>query len=599
MRLAVLFVLAHRCSARQDVWKAHVRRLEQELAADQIEASHEEDVGRVVTFDQEERCIESSHKVGERQAGKASRPNNSPAAPAWLVASVGPPTFVALVFAIATTVGAPRDAIPDLAQADRAVASTERARWVFNVGMYLIHVSYTLVIPDSLGVTMALGGGPAMSGAIVGIFKAAQVLGFASLWVLFSLVASAWQRYARSILLAASWICLVGSACMAGVAFSAASGDQRGCQITLLLLARAVQGVGAGCMIIVFKTYIARTSPPDWNSLHFSRLNLSGMLGIGSGPLLSSIVHWLYGRLGGMAAFPRGDLREEALSDFTLICFTHFCLSLFGLILMWWYLPQAAVVNSSGDASMQITRVSRWTREDVTQANLSTTHVKLLIFASVIFNGCRGFLVSGLEAGSVMILNGEFGMSKIDSGFVVSVSFVGGVFLVQWLLQRRGRGALWDDRQIRVCLLVALAATPLLGSRPCQLLGGPAAGRAGCVGMLVLANSVLFPVVVLAGSVAEGVMMDHALDEGLFTTNNILLMELVAIDGFGRSLGPVLARGNIHSYGRSIYALQQFATVLASLVMMELLVGRVLRALARARIPRGGLCDQNCTVDEL
>jgi hypothetical protein len=184
------------------------------------------------------------------------------------------------------------------------------------------------------------------------------------------------------------------------------------------------------------------------------------------------------------------------------------------------------------------------------------------IIYCLMYSCSRAFVTAGLEAVTVMILQKNLGWSLIRCGFMVSITFLACIPL-SWAHSAVG-DRISLPSWVRLLNIVAVVGSLLLF---------PALAFAlNCDRTIVLitADAILFPALMLASGMVEGLLTLFALPPGyLLSLDNILLLLCVWIDCVGRFAGPPLARMNVEYQGQTGYAKQQLMVTGVAFLIAE------------------------------
>jgi uncharacterized membrane protein HdeD (DUF308 family) len=191
----------------------------------------------------------------------------------------------------------------------------------------------------------------------------------------------------------------------------------------------------------------------------------------------------------------------------------------------------------------------------------------LMAVVFLVMTALRGFVISGLEAATSLLLEDNYGWEPVAIGYAIGVCFLfsGPVKVMYNIFRDRLSTQGW----IRLYTIVAIFAALLLFKTSCTLLGG---SKAACAGTLFAADSVLFPTLFLADALAAGSIVTSEFilpADSWFAPNMIMLYRAIFVFGIGRVCASPLARLIIDEGGRNAYAVQQITSTVIWLLLYE------------------------------
>jgi hypothetical protein len=264
------------------------------------------------------------------------------------------------------------------------------------------------------------------------------------------------------------------------------------------------------------------------------------MLGGGCGPLLCAFAHFALG--GVVQPFLETSVVMLPIQLFILIA-VRVCMEM----------PTA---DTSAIMPHQISNVLQ---------QGANGHRVAFICVALAFVGVRGFIVSGVEAGTSMILETEFGWSVVNVGLAIGITYLMCIPLkaVHAYVGRRGLLTEWE-------MFRALMALTFLGAFCFQEF---LCKYAPCPFIILVGDALVFPCFYFASGLIDGILMRQVSNEGFFRQETVILMKVLMVDGIGRTFGPPLARSTMfdhgHYYGRDLYASMQAFCIFAAYLVME------------------------------
>lgn len=429
--------------------------------------------------------------------------------------------------------------------------------------LFVQHLSYTLVIPFSYDTSMAIGMGVGYSGFLIGIQMAGVCLGSVLMWLLFATYPSLWRR-GRTLMLWAVLCNFVGAATYCALSVHIESeGHETGGNMTgiatILMLSRVLDGFGIGINVqfsLVSITHLFTDADrPAW----MTQNQFAVMLGIGLGPLMASGICSL-------------DLCNASTDH----------LAAGGVAYVGITLAAAAVVAFRYPASLEDVADYNAPQRLEGAANLNALQVgslltekdlrnrRILLCGGLAMACLRGFVISGLEAATSLLLETEFGWDPKEIGVAIGVCFLFCIPIkaLHMQLQPTLRHTSW----IFLFAMLSVIGSLLLFSFACDL---PVLDMLGCAYVLLLGDAVLFPALFMGDALTAGLLMQsqHLLPKGSwFDANHFLLYRNVLVAGIGRNIGPPLARIQVDMGGQDSYATLQVVGAGLFLVLLEVVV---------------------------
>merc|ERR1719235_401535 len=150
---------------------------------------------------------------------------------------------------------------------------------------------YSIVLPDSFGLSNAMSEGATFSGWIIGIYKGLSLFGLAIGLLLCSVRNKAWIRNIYPCIVMGKVTAFLGSTMFLIVVVYRDSVPHAR---SWLLLSRAIAGIGNGIVMIPVELIFVHTTSPEERHLMLSKAVFNVTLGIGLGPLVASVIRSLY-----------------------------------------------------------------------------------------------------------------------------------------------------------------------------------------------------------------------------------------------------------------------------------------------------------------
>ncbi|CAE7597509.1 unnamed protein product [Symbiodinium pilosum] len=341
-------------------------------------------------------------------------------------------------------------------------------------------------------------------------------LGFVLMWLVLKALPDCW-RNPRPILLSGTLLQITAAATFATISFL----TPRPWFLYILVLARLLLGLGGGCQVSLAWIQAARLTGQD-RVLHNLRLFVAGCLGLGAGPLASSLATGI-GEL--MSCGQNG--MEYVLALVALIPWMQLCI----------YVPPIPAIDQM-PGSTATPATSR-----------AKAFVVCLCLAMLVF---RNLSLAALEVGTAQLAQNKYGFESLAVGLLCA----GIVFTslpVQLLYER-----LRANKKFRISLHTMLWTGLVAG---CLLIFQEFA-------VFYCASLVFFPMMALSSGLVMAKMQENAMPDGsILDRNTTTLLGLIMADFLGRGFGPVSARLSIASGGQKGFALMQVAYAALSLLL--------------------------------
>mmetsp|Transcript_7408 Transcript_7408/g.17528 ORF Transcript_7408/g.17528 Transcript_7408/m.17528 type:complete len:534 (-) Transcript_7408:41-1642(-) len=422
----------------------------------------------------------------------------------------------------------------------------EKACVVQTVVLFTGNLTYTLIVPSSYLISRVVGAGVAYSGAIIGVQQAGATCGAVVMWMVLQSRPEMWRE--RTALFLSTGCSFLGA-----ILFYLATlkmeqrldqpveGSLRWTE-ALLLFARFVDGLGLGVILqlgqVTIVHVISSSRRPGWMGTN----QLGAMLGIGFGPMLASFA--------GMLA---------AAESLLAVGMIYVGIAIGGLLAV-------AACYTDSLANVEDTQALRRIQQATAYGEKPSA---VLICAALAMAGMRGFVVSGLEAATSILLEIEYSWHRSAIGLAVGLSFLSimPLKLVYNTVHDKLSPATW----IRVMALLSILGACLLFTHVSKALHLATQQNAQ---MILVADSILFPTIFLGDALTAGIVMmsQHLFPVGTWLDANYVVVFREICKGIGRTGGPPVARMTVGAGGQDSYALQQVILAVAFLLLLEVCV---------------------------
>lgn len=430
--------------------------------------------------------------------------------------------------------------------------------------LFIQHLTYMLIVPSSFTLSKALGQGAAYSGWIIGAHMAGVCAGGVLMWFLFVVDPDAW-RGGRALMLCATCLNLVGAGLFCFVTFSAeGSGTDLASSAGMAVVAvvsRVIDGFGAGINVQFGLVSIVHLMASSARTGWMASNQFAVMAAMGLGPILASF----------MSAASSG-FTESAAAPLRSVGVTYVGLAFTVVVVAWSLYPTALEsVEDFQPPTPQASSPDQGKPRTLEEQGRAWAKSRILLqCAALVMCGLRGYVVSGLEAATPMLLETDFGWTAANSGYAIGICFL---FCIPVKLLFNLLGDRLDvSWMTRSAAAVSMVGAVMLSSKACQVLHM----EGSCGALLLLAGcAILFPAIFMGDALTLGlsVMSHNVMPSGSwFDTNMVGLYRLIGLSAIGRTLGPPNARAIIVASGQDGYAFVQLCAALAFLVLLEAFV---------------------------
>jgi len=397
---------------------------------------------------------------------------------------------------------------------------------------------FAIIIPGAFDLSSAVGEDAVYSGFLIGIMKFGVCLGCFVPWLCLNRDPGCWRTKSTLFLSCGFLLEILGASAYALVClfitFGQASDARVGNQSAVLLCARLVHGIGSGIVSNTTRNQVAHLFPSSGRTSNVVWVMVAIAMGMGLGPMFASGAVALTGLVAG-ASIP-------TFASVAVVAVVFPVVSLLSLLI-------APSLDLEVD---HITEVSSETRLSVNEVSARGR----IVIGCLVFEMIRGLSVSSLEAATALILEYRYHWSLQSIGLAVGGCFL---FCPAWkvlLQQMAGHLVSLQSWPRFLMFLVILGATLMLYTGNALLLLG--------------ADSLLFPGFLLCGGIVQGILQQNCFPTGwLLDLNNTSIACHLVIDGFGRFIGPPLARWHVMRGGQFEYAGQQLLICATGWLFLE------------------------------
>lgn len=428
-----------------------------------------------------------------------------------------------------------------------AVSTTQD---LFGVYTWSNGIFQMCIIPDSYLLSLALGKDAAWSGFIIGISSIGNQLGSLFMWALLRSNPLLW-RWFRSILVASSITTLSMSIVYTICGFYSTRGAvQANVLADTICASRFVMGFGLGIQRQAgFVANLRMTRLEDRVAQQeFKAIAMSA--GIGMGVLFAGVIASV-----DEAACPDPNPDNEALR-FETVGYASSATAFLLLLL-------AAFVHPSLES------VADQTEFNALPGAVSEGSI-VVAGACLVITGVRAYIVSAVECSTALLLEMIHDWRRSTTGVVISLAFMLGVPLGWFRSKVIGKMKV----STAVCVFSAVGTLSTL----LFLQSVPAFFSLPGDAVIVLADCLLFPSMLISDALSVGVMMRQKFsDKSWFSPNNLILLQQT-VTSAGRIFSPWLTRWQIEYFGengQNSYALSQFAACVSFMLMFECQVAQV------------------------
>jgi len=398
--------------------------------------------------------------------------------------------------------------------------------------VFFENLLYSSVFVDSLDFASSVFGDQSKSGTIIGIHKMGTGVGTLLVFLLFSRNPTVWQTHGYEFFVGAFALQVLAALSFGFLSLLHVYSDLGGdVYFTSIYLSRFLQGLAGGIQVACGLEQSAFLKKGLQRSIHNTRFYLGGCLGMGFGPLLSSL---------STATAHCVHCRELAGYEVTFaVCAIIPLMQLPALV----RLPKKMMFE--GD---QIEGSPEESAEYPTQK-------ALVISCCMALQILRSLSMASIEAALSELLYTEYHWGRRVTGIVTAVlmfSMLPAQIAYESLALRFS-----VNRAIRFLLLVALCGSGL--------------NLCGDVFSLLLSAIIVLPSLALSSGLIMGTMQIHCIPNSyIFDLTGCTLFSLLLSDFLGRGLGPQFARMSIARGGQHAFGEQQLLISSVCVVVFEL-----------------------------
>lgn len=462
------------------------------------------------------------------------------------IAEVTPP--IAMGFVLVTV-------LAGLIWRTRRGTLADGAKLVMLLAQFTSAFNFTVVILDAYQLSKAMGQGATFSGLLIGMYMLFLPLGSLVVWMVLRHSPEVWQTRARSGFIAALMFNSIGAMLYAIVEILAFSGLGNASAwqvyglVTCACCARAATGIGGGICNQMCQALFAKMIPVRERPHQMVRLTLVTMLGVGLGPLVAAALHTFKLCPASRHVFESVGLVQLAAALGMLITVAACFPSLSNL-------REEAQNGYQGSDAETLSLIPR---EELARR-------RTVLCGCLTMTALRGFVLSGLEASTALLLESHYGWDLSVIGLAIACTLLGCIPAKMLFDSHRARLVL--STWIRFFVLISLLGCIFLFPRICWLLN-----ENYCAQFLILADVLLFPCLFLGDALQRiGIMQQHLWPDGSMWDANCTALAIVCVTGLAQFLGPWLARWCIVMWGQDGYALQQLIITSVFVLLFEFAV---------------------------
>jgi len=419
---------------------------------------------------------------------------------------------------------------------DGALSRVEHSLCFCFFSMFANHVIFASVIPELQTWTRNMAASQRYSGFLFGSWMAATLFGYVLLWYM-NRKQEGWStKMMRPLLICSSCLSLAGTV----VVLMCTNRPASSFSISVFAAGRIFAGLGAGMSLASTRVFSMWITPAAEQPMCNSRYTFYVSVGVGLGPLAGSTLTCLVALLCGPLQYSTDP-----------VCGMHISLCLV-LFLGAYRFPSPSELDAEGaDEIRGGAPPSVGCEDDAFEA--SARRPRWVICCCVFISLSRAVAISGLEVATASILENGYGWSTVHVGWIVGSSYL--LCIPQRLLHERCKHFLSINYWIRFGVATSIVGSVLFFESVAALL---ASGSPGRVGVLILADVLLFPSMQLINGLIEGTANKHSLPHGsAFALTNVVLYLKFATNFVGFLSGPIMADHQIEQGGQDSYAGQQ------------------------------------------
>ena len=404
------------------------------------------------------------------------------------------------------------------------------------LAVFVENLLYSSVFVDSLDFAYNLMQTEAESGWIVGMHKMGTSVGTFLVFCMFVQYPEIWRYRGLTVMFTG-----FGVQCVGGMAFGLCGlanvyfGTTGKPFDTLVLLARFLQGTGGGLQVAFGLMQSALLLTGLERSIQNTRFYLGACLGMGTGPLLSSL-STATARLSHCQTQPGYEATFAVCTLLPLI-----------------QLPMLRLAPKEVEPNEVEPELG-----ESSQGSSTTPHRLqriVVIVLCIILQAVRSFCTAAVEAAVSELLYTQYQWSRRTTG-VTTAAMMFTMIPAQVFYERLGRN-ISVNKAIRFLLLTAAV--------------GSALNLFNSLAGLITGACVVLPSLALSSGLIMGTMQVHNIPQSyVFDLNGTTLLSLILSDLFGRGVGPIAARMTIARGGQHEFGERQLLVGVLSMLLYEL-----------------------------
>mmetsp|Transcript_88267 Transcript_88267/g.189482 ORF Transcript_88267/g.189482 Transcript_88267/m.189482 type:complete len:599 (+) Transcript_88267:82-1878(+) len=422
------------------------------------------------------------------------------------------------------------------------LSPTEHALCFCFFNVFANHIVFSSIIPDLQAWAKSVSVSQRFSGFVFGAWMAATLFGYLLLWHK-NRKQEDWSVVTmRPLLMWSSFLSAMGS-----VLFMVCAGRRPSASvihISLFTCGRILAGIGAGISLAATRVFAMRVTPVADQPMCNARYTFYLTSGVGFGPIAGSAVKGVVSSVYGYSSsvYAMGGL--------------HIALCLILMI---------GSVCFPRTTDVVVMASPRRPREVVSgEGEVASAH-RMVICSCIFITFSRAMAVGGLEVATANILENKYGWSNVHIGWMIGASYL--VCIPQRLCHESYKHLLSTTIWIRSGLVLSCVGSALFFETLAKRLFPYDSGR---VGLLILADVLLFPSMQLVSGLIEGTANKHSLPHGnTFALTNVVLYSKFATNFMGFLIGPMCADWQLQRGGQNWYAFQQLVLTALCGVVFE------------------------------
>lgn len=406
--------------------------------------------------------------------------------------------------------------------------------------IFLFTMSVTAIIPEAYGLMLTEGKGPTASGWLIGSPWA--FCAFSSLCMRPLVAADCWSQSRNRLIVLGSYAFMASAVLVFALAadYSTLLGKRR---FFLLVTSRITMGLADGPNLIL--TVMTWKITPRTEMVQYEIFRVCcKCAGIGMGPILSSLVSLISGANGAAA--------RSAHTSYVIAA----CWIFFGLA-TWQNFPLdlAQLIEAKEVEESRCSENERHTQEAASSLAIEAIPEqarKRIWLSAVMYGTERTFIVSGLEAGTALVLETEFHWDTKYVGLAIGLTFLGGLPLAVAANAVQRPDFILSAKLMCVAAALSVVFATLLFPDIGRFFNNLSEDNA--VGVILLADSVIFTAGYLANGIIDAFAVRSSLPGTAFSIENLKLIDSVVQNSLARFIAPPIVRWCLEKYGRAFYA---------------------------------------------